>query len=276
MNFKSFEDFCTYTEGFNDFFSPEMREAVFALLNTGLLSDKIIEQFLLCVNKNNFGYFSPSNVVLYDSSVITITLSYLEPESMYDRHVIPNVSDSYWAIFGTNSLRINYYSLVSECSKVKLDAKLLLKCGDFAELKKGDFISLPEFSESDVILLCVRSKIDEQEEQDTVLTKFNPKTLEPSYQNSSNFLHSRLQYCAEILGSINDPSCIKPLRWLCNYKAHFVRWSAAEALINIDFDKGIEELKRFRNDPHIHIRNASKQALEIIKTERDFTYGNNN
>lgn len=78
---------------------------------------------------------------------------------------------------------------------------------------------------------------------------------------------TRIEYACEVLKDIGNEASVRPLRRLCAHPAHFVRWKAAEALINIDYDAGIEVIREMVTDSHPHIRAAAGQALRFLNTE---------
>ena len=57
----------------------------------------------------------------------------------------------------------------------------------------------------------------------------------------------------------------KLLLIFAKHTVHSVRWEAARALININFSKGVELLKKMKlEDPHPEIREASNTSLNQI------------
>lgn len=80
---------------------------------------------------------------------------------------------------------------------------------------------------------------------------------------------SRLDYSARLLGEFGFPSSIAPLRKLAGHPQHYVRWAAVRAVMRIDFDEGLELLRRAREDAHPHVRRAAQSALDkLVADER--------
>jgi hypothetical protein len=78
-------------------------------------------------------------------------------------------------------------------------------------------------------------------------------------------LHAyRLYYAARLLGQIPRRQSLESLLALSDHSAHFVRWTALQSLFRIDFDAGVERLKRATADEHPSVSRAAQRALQSI------------
>lgn len=71
---------------------------------------------------------------------------------------------------------------------------------------------------------------------------------------------SRLHHACDYIAHFGDAALASPLRQLVLHPAHFIRWKAAEALLNVDFNAGLRTIFQMRSDPHPHIADAARQA----------------
>ncbi len=261
----SFDDFVSLAVNTpaKDFLEPDMCQAVKSLINSNAINEKIKSEFNLCVEKKNYSYFAPINLFLHRSSSINISLAYLDTKSRSERYIMPNMSDSYLAVYGSKGFIVNYYESEQDGQKLRLARSVVLKEGDICLMKAGEYVGFPETNSEETLLLYIANNA-ESKLGEAVITKFDAKTLTASFSNSGDFQHTRAQYMAEILGGIKGEHTTKSLLKLCAYKAHFVRWSALESLLNVDFELGMKTLRQFQNDPHPHIQNAAREALKML------------
>jgi len=71
---------------------------------------------------------------------------------------------------------------------------------------------------------------------------------------------SRLQHACDYMAHFGGAELATSLRELTLHPAHFIRWKAAEALLNVDFDAGRRTVDQLRSDPHPHIADAARLA----------------
>lgn len=80
------------------------------------------------------------------------------------------------------------------------------------------------------------------------------------YATAANQRLSRLQHACDYMAHFGDPALTAPLQELTRHPAHFIRWKAAEALLNVDFDAGWHAVSQLRSDPHPHVADAARLA----------------
>lgn len=265
MNSLTFEQYTDIAENISpsEFILSDFAKMTQQLVNSKAIDNKIKAEFKRCIQRKRFDYFASIKLDIFSANGLNISLSHLDSKSNGERYLIPAAMDSYIAIYGCDAFPINYYEL-SPCKKrLQLDKELVLTSGDVCQINKGQYFGFPNMKFDDVLILCI-AKQDDSTVNDSVLTKFDAKTLEASYSNSADFKHTRAQYMAEILGAMGNRQSIEPLAKLCKYDAHFVRWSALESLINVDYEMGIKTLYHFLNDPHPHIQKGAQQALKMF------------
>lgn len=82
----------------------------------------------------------------------------------------------------------------------------------------------------------------------------------PLYATAASQHLSRLQHACNYMAHFGDAEMVPPLQELTRHPAHFIRWKAAEALLNLDFDAGRRIVDKLRSDPHPHIADAARLA----------------
>jgi hypothetical protein len=90
---------------------------------------------------------------------------------------------------------------------------------------------------------------------------FSRSTFHPIGVVASDPVASRKQYIIKTLGEMAHPSSIPILQQMLRDPAHFVRWSAIQALGKCNRDAALEGLAFLTNDLHPHIQAAAIRAL---------------
>lgn len=78
---------------------------------------------------------------------------------------------------------------------------------------------------------------------------------------------SRLQHVCDYLAHFGDASSRERLQELAGHRAHFIRWKATEALLNVDYGAGIAVLRRLCSDPHPDISRSAAAALVALPVQ---------
>lgn len=97
-----------------------------------------------------------------------------------------------------------------------------------------------------------------------VSEKFSAADGRAKYVTASATETTRLEYACEVLKHLGDEGSVPPLLRLCAHPAHFLRWRAVEALINVDFAAGRDVLRQFLSDEHPHVRASARTALDAL------------
>lgn len=93
-----------------------------------------------------------------------------------------------------------------------------------------------------------------------LITRHDSQTGQAIYATAASQHLSRLQHACEYIANFGDVKLIPVLQKLLRHPAHFIRWKAIEALLNIDLDIGLRALDALRDDPHPHIMAAANTA----------------
>lgn len=96
---------------------------------------------------------------------------------------------------------------------------------------------------------------------------FSRDTLLPVGVVASDPVASRRQYIVRTLGEMGCISSVAPLQQMLSDNAHFVRWSAVQALGKCDRDAAIAGLSALAEDAHPQVRAAAQRALYSAKSE---------
>ncbi len=85
------------------------------------------------------------------------------------------------------------------------------------------------------------------------------------YATAANQHLSRLQHVCDYIAHYGYAELVPVLQALSKHPAHFIRWKAAEALLNIDFDAGLRTIFQLCSDSHQHIADAAQLALKQLQ-----------
>lgn len=94
--------------------------------------------------------------------------------------------------------------------------------------------------------------------------EYDAKTLHPLRLVSNSKQSARLEHTCKLLGALGNISSLPNLFHLLNNSHHNVRWAAASAIMNINFNKGIEALHLLEHDTHPEIVESVKNGLHQI------------
>jgi hypothetical protein len=173
-----------------------------------------------------------------------------------------NVPNFEYTVYEQNN--IEYIDVLNSDAKLKTKTKSFFSENKAVYFKKfKDVLQLDE--SKPFIMLMVTSKKPPL----SFSWEYNAKTLMPIRIVLADITIARLGTTSKILGSIGDFNSKKLVKKLCNHTAHLVRWDAVRALINIDFEEGIEMLQKLTNDSHPEVCDAAKKSLELLTTKID-------
>ncbi|MEM7308567.1 MAG: HEAT repeat domain-containing protein [Planctomycetota bacterium] len=96
--------------------------------------------------------------------------------------------------------------------------------------------------------------------------EYDLETLLPVRAISSSAAASRLQFTARMLSELGDASSLEALSPLLTHPAHYVRWSAVQAIARLDRGAGLRALAQLCDDDHPHVRNAAESALNRLRS----------
>jgi hypothetical protein len=106
----------------------------------------------------------------------------------------------------------------------------------------------------------------EAEESTPYYWRYDPRTLLPAAVVCGTNDGSRLQFAANVLARLGDGRCAPALRALAGHSDHVLRWTAIRTLVQLDRRAGRELLEAALEDPHPHIRQATRTALERLSS----------
>jgi hypothetical protein len=94
--------------------------------------------------------------------------------------------------------------------------------------------------------------------------EYDINTLFPVRLVTNVLQSARLEHTCKLLGELGNKSSIPNLFVFLKNPFHNVRWEAARAIMNIDFDKGLEALLILKKDTHPDIKQSVENALKQI------------
>lgn len=102
--------------------------------------------------------------------------------------------------------------------------------------------------------------VTRQEMARHLVVRHDSTTGSALYATAATQQLSRLQHVCDYIAHYGDGTLAPMLLELSRHPAHFIRWKAAEALLNVDFDAGLHLIGQLRADPHQHIADAAQLA----------------
>ncbi len=94
--------------------------------------------------------------------------------------------------------------------------------------------------------------------------EYDANTLHPVRLVTNVLQSARLEHTCKLLGELGNKSSLPNLFEFLENPYHNVRWEAARAIMNIDFDKGLEALLILKEDTHPDIKQSVDNALKQI------------
>jgi hypothetical protein len=92
-------------------------------------------------------------------------------------------------------------------------------------------------------------------------------TLAAVRKQASTLATTRLEAAARLVTELGYSPAAEALAGLCEHPAHYVRWGALRQLARLDPKRALELLRRAKDDPHPHVRNAAAAALVRFQGE---------
>lgn len=92
------------------------------------------------------------------------------------------------------------------------------------------------------------------------------RTLRPFRAAPTDDAWLRIRELLRLAEVIGDPSVVPSLQGLREHPSHFVRWSAAQAVLRISRPDGIAWLREAVDDPHPQVRSAARGQLAREET----------
>jgi hypothetical protein len=97
--------------------------------------------------------------------------------------------------------------------------------------------------------------------------EYDASTLFPIRAIAASSTSSRLEYTARMLAALGDRGSICALASLLNHQDHFVRWTAIQSVMRLDFDEGVRLLEVAVDDPHPHVKGSAHRALDRLSIQ---------
>lgn len=228
--------------------------------------EKIVNEKYFIPNIN-----SESRVLLYSTDEFELSLAYIPPKinPVKNGVLYSYTGDTYFCpLIDVDDFKIDIYEQSFTIDSTLLNEDYSLNLKESRLLKKHDVLFLRKFK--DIL------KLDKQKPficfsylpKKDILDyswEYNAQTLRPSRIASVNVNNERLNVITNILSMIGNTESVSSLILLCNHSSHPIRWNAVNALINVDYDRGLEMLENMTLDNHIEIREAAKESLEFLK-----------
>jgi len=96
--------------------------------------------------------------------------------------------------------------------------------------------------------------------------EYDSTTLQPTRIALAETNIGRLSTSVKILGQIGNDASVAVLNKFVKSNIHTVRWEAARAMINIDYQQGLSIIEDMAvNEAHEEVKTTAKRSLEILK-----------
>lgn len=142
-------------------------------------------------------------------------------------------------------------------AKLQFRGKRVWQPGDFIEVRAGhDIVEFqPQAGATSVVLNFSCAPVLDY------IWEYDRESLAPVRIVPSDATASRIEYATQVFAKMGDPEYLPALVNLSRHPAHFVRWSAIRAAVELDYETGLKLLEAARSDPHRHVRNAAERTL---------------
>lgn len=233
-------------------------------LNSEILVDycnRILERL-----KNNIIDEKPNTI--YDSKTFVINIVYVDTSR---QKLLPTSENEKYisVLHGNSHYSYQLFKLDGVDDPRILDKSKKLELVEEGVLEKNKVLHMEPFvhilqSKSNYkgFLLVAESKVVHD-----FVWYFDMETLFPVSYNFTDKNHKRLEGTLELLNEIGNKDSIEPLHKLTFHENHTIRWKSLQTLINLDYEKGIDVLKRMTEDTHADIRMAAQKTLERLVKE---------
>lgn len=273
-----------YNEIFNDFeykiasldnINAIIREVNFFSKSISVID--IINHLLYSLSEDK--YYVPNNsllkkITLFTSNNYEFSLVHNQPEKSIASVSVPlytYTSDVFLCpLVSIPDSKYVIYEQKQILSPDVLDTEAILRLKTKKCFTKNDAIYLKKFKD---ILSYDRTKpslflmISSKKSALKYSWEYNSTTLKPTRIVLRNLNIARLGATAKILANIGNMNSKPLLMKLSQHESHMVRWEAARAMINIDFDEGSLMLHKMIFDPHEELRFAARESIEILNTQ---------
>ncbi|SEE23037.1 hypothetical protein SAMN04487765_1835 [Tenacibaculum sp. MAR_2010_89] len=266
--FKKFEDKILLLNNENDILN-EVNIFSKSISINGILNH-LLELF------SNEKYYLPNNstqnkITLFSSSSYEFSLIHTPPEvrtSSEATSLYTYTNNVFFCpLIDVNDVRYTIYEQNKRVAPDVLDEDVKLQIKKENVFVKNETIFLRKFKDvlrfdgtKPLLLFMIISRKDTLKYS----WEYNSISLKPVRIVLREVNFARLGTTAKILGNIGDGNSKALLLKLSQHESHIVRWEAARALINIDFEEGVSVLKRMMNDKHIEISMAAKQSVQML------------
>jgi hypothetical protein len=99
----------------------------------------------------------------------------------------------------------------------------------------------------------------------TIRWSYDRATLEPLECATSTLNANHLSNAAWALVQLGHPRAAEAIAGLYEHPAHYLRWTAVRAVMEVDPERGMDLLQRAASDPHPHVRLAAQRALSRLR-----------
>jgi hypothetical protein len=174
-----------------------------------------------------------------------------------------------WRIFDpTSGLRARWYHQPAAARAEVFDATAnLVACGERTLLPDSvwtiraneDLVQLPPDLPPAVVLELSSAP------RTTVAWTYDPVTLAPLSAFMAEPSTVKLSQAIQLLGELGCSSSVEPLTRMLQHPAHHVRWSAIQAVHQLDPAAARPLLERAVSDAHPHVRAAARRALDRLE-----------
>ncbi|RXR17225.1 HEAT repeat domain-containing protein [Flavobacterium amnicola] len=148
-------------------------------------------------------------------------------------------------------------------SKLEIIESNILKSNVTIFIEK--FYNLIRFENNSPVYFLSLTKLIDYE---NFIWEYDTNTLAPIRLISTDQNDNRLISTLKILSEIGNQDSLDFIHnTLQSNENHSIRWEALKALINLDYDSGIIQLKKMLLDSHPEIQKAAKESLKLLNSE---------
>jgi hypothetical protein len=205
-----------------------------------------------------------AGVTLLRGEQFSLTLSLIDPSSEPTSRVEALAHHLAVGVLGPGALEIACYRLPPPHRFEVLDRSRRLEgprteClgpGDAQAFAAGEDVIQMAAREQGTAVLMLRSAMIHR-----IRWVYDAATRAPILPVAADPQASRVEFACRTLARLGSAADVPALEGVVAHPDHFVRWTALQAIVELDFDRGRDLIERALVDPHPHIRSAAARFL---------------
>jgi hypothetical protein len=206
-----------------------------------------------------------SSVTLVRTARFALSLSLIEPARHAPADRLEGLSNHLGvAVLGPGALEIERYRLppphrfdvLDRSRRLEGPSLEILTSGDVRVFAAGEDVIQTAAPERGTVVLRLQSGLIHR-----IRWVYDAATRSPTLSVAADPRSSRVEFACRMLARLGAAADVPALEHVAAHPDHFVRWTALQAIVELDFDRGRALIEDALGDPHPHIRSAAARFL---------------